>query len=251
MEKKNSKKKIIIRILLSLVVMAIFLVILYLIFKKLGLIGLSKEQIQEKISSFGPWGPLAFIVLSFLQVTFIPLPSAITIVVGCYLFGFWLSFLYSLIGILLGSFLAFFLGRKLGRPFINWLFGDKEKVDYYLKKLQGKETVLLFFMFLLPMFPDDALCGIAGILPISYFVFLIMQLITRTTSILATLLIMSGEFIPYHGYGIVIMIVLALLGIIAFIIAFKNADRINDALITFTNKIFLKKKRKKEKDQIN
>ena len=39
------------------------------------------------------------------------------------------------------------LGRKIGRPFVNWIVGDKETVDYYLKKLKGKETIILFFMF--------------------------------------------------------------------------------------------------------
>ena len=43
-------------------------------------------------------------------------------------------------------------------------------------------------MFLLPMFPDDILCSIAGIMPITYSVFIFMQLITRFTSIGGTLL---------------------------------------------------------------
>lgn len=244
---KKSKKKIITKIVISLLCIIIFLFLAYLLFKKLGLIGLTKEQLQEKIASYGAWGPIAFIILSFLQVTFIPLPSAITIIAGNYLFGFFLSFLYSFIGIMLGAILAFFLGRKIGRPFINWIFGDQETVDYYLKKLHGKETIILFFMFLLPLFPDDALCAIAGILPIRFFIFFMMQFITRIISILATLIFMSGEIIPYHGYGIIILIIIGILAIIAFIVAYKNAERINDALITFTNKIYMRSCRKKEK----
>ena len=63
-------------------------------------------------------------------------------------------------------------------------------------------------MFLLPMFPDDILCSIAGIMPITYSVFIFMQLITRFTSIGGTLLFMSGEIIPYHGWGLVLIIFL-------------------------------------------
>ena len=171
------------------------------------------------------------------------IPGAVTIIAGNYLFGTWLSFLYSYIGMFLGALLAFFLGRKIGRPFVNWIVGDKETVDYYLKKLKGKETIILFFMFLLPMFPDDILCSIAGIMPITYSVFIFMQLITRFTSIGGTLLFMSGEIIPYHGWGLVLIIFLNILAIIAFILAMKRSEKINDYLISFVDKHF-KKKRK-------
>jgi uncharacterized membrane protein YdjX (TVP38/TMEM64 family) len=175
------------------------------------------------------WAPLVFIAISFLQVTFIPIPGAVTILAGSYLFGAWLSYLYSYIGFMLGSIVAFWLGKKIGRPFVNWVFGSKEEVDSYLARLKGKEKVCLFFMFLLPMFPDDALCAIAGILPISWTEFLIMQIITRATSIAGTLFFMSGEIIPFHGWGLVVIGLVAVLAIVAFIICYKNAEKLNAA----------------------
>lgn len=241
--KKIDVKKTIIKLVSSIIVIAIFVILLLVLFKALGIDSLNEEKIQTEISKLGVWAPLAFIFLSFLQVTFIPIPGAVTIIAGNYLFGTWLSFLYSYIGMFLGALLAFFLGRKIGRPFVNWIVGDKETVDYYLKKLKGKETIILFFMFLLPMFPDDILCSIAGIMPITYSVFIFMQLITRFTSIGGTLLFMSGEVIPYHGWGLVLIIFLNILAIIAFILAMKHSKKINDYLISFVDKHF-KKKRK-------
>lgn len=241
--KKIDVKKTIIKLVSSIIVIAIFVVLLLVLFKALGIDSLNEEKIQTEISKLGVWAPLAFIFLSFLQVTFVPIPGAVTIIAGNYLFGTWLSFLYSYIGMFLGALLAFFLGRKIGRPFVNWIVGDKETVDYYLKKLKGKETIILFFMFLLPMFPDDILCSIAGIMPITYSVFIFMQLITRFTSIGGTLLFMSGEIIPYHGWGLVLIIFLNILAIIAFILAMKRSEKINDYLISFVDKHF-KKKRK-------
>ena len=85
-------------------------------------------------------------------------------------------------------------------------------------------------MFLFPFFPDDLLCSIAGILPITFIGFMVMQIITRITSIGATLLFMSGEIIPYHGWGIPVLIIIGILAIIAFVISYKNADKINDKL---------------------
>ena len=172
--RKIDVKKTIIKLVSSIIVIAIFVVLLLVLFKALGIDSLNEEKIQQEISKLGVWAPLAFIVLSFLQVTFVPIPGAVTIIAGNYLFGTWLSFLYSYIGMFLGALLAFFLGKKIGRPFVNWIVGDKETVDYYLKKLKGKETIILFFMFLLPMFPDDILCSIAGIMPITYSIFIFM-----------------------------------------------------------------------------
>ena len=88
-----------------------------------------------------------FVLITFLQVTIIPIPSPITVLVGNYLFGFWGSFIYSYIGMMVGSIFAFFLGRWFGRRFINWLVTDKEVVDNYLNKIKVKGNVLLFFMF--------------------------------------------------------------------------------------------------------
>lgn len=223
----SEKKKTILKLLFSLIIILIIVVIFYFIFRHFGLNNLSKEEMQKFIESTGAWAPIIFILITFLQVTFIPIPSTITILAGNYLFGPWLSYLYSVIGLFLGGLFAFFLGKKVGRPFVNWLVGDKEKIDKWLIKLRGREKVLLFFMLLMPYFPDDLLCAIAGLLPISYLSFIIMTIITRITSTGATLLFMSGEVIPFEGWGIPITILLILIGIIAFILSIKYADKID------------------------
>lgn len=243
MERKIDVKKSIVKLLMSLVIIGIVLLAFYLILHHFNLTNLTKEQLQDRIASYGSLGPLIFIFVSFLQVTFVPIPGSITILAGNYLFGPWLSYLYSFIGMFLGSLLAFFLGKVIGRRFVNWIVGDKQTVDYYLKKLKGKETIILFFMFLLPLFPDDLLCSIAGIMPISWPVFIFIQIITRITSIGATLFFMSGEIIPYEGWGIAVLIVLGIVCIISFIYAYKNSEKLNDKLINFLNKLFFKKKK--------
>lgn len=227
MNENKINKKTILRLLLSILVIAALLGVFYLIAYLFGWTKLTKEELQSFLSSKGAIAPLIFIGISFLQVTFIPVPSAVTIIAGNYLFGFWKSFLYSYIGIVCGSLFAFLLGKLLGKPFVNWAFGGKDEAEHYLKRLKGKETVVLFFMFLLPAFPDDALCALAGILPISWFKFTFIQLTTRITSILGTLIFMSGEIIPYGGWGVIVIIIVAILSIAAFLICFKNAEKIN------------------------
>ena len=243
MEKKIDIKSIIIKIIISLLVIGLIILGLNFLFKYLGWTNLTKEELQAKIASTGVFAPIVFIVASFLQVTFIPIPSSVTIIVGNYLFGFWLSFLYSYIGIILGSILAFYLGRWLGRPFVNWVVGDSKAVDEYLIKMKNKEKVILFFMFLLPLFPDDALCSLAGILPISFLTFLFMQLLTRATSILGTLFFMSGEIIHYDALGITIIVTVCILALVAFYLSYKYADKINEIFYNIMDKITFRKKK--------
>lgn len=241
-DQKKKIKKIIAKLLLSAFVIGLVIFGAYLLFRYFGWTDLSREQIQDFIASKGAWGPTIYVLLSFLQVTFVPIPAALTIIAGNYLFGPGLAFLYSYIGMMFGSAVAFALGKWLGRPFVNWVFGDKESVENYLRKMIGKENVILFFMFFLPFFPDDALCSLAGILPISWFGFMMMQVVTRATSIGGTLLFMSGEVIPYHGWGIVVLMILGVLALIAFIICYRNAEKLQEAFY----KLF---RRSEKKDQ--
>lgn len=245
MQKKKINWQAIGRLLILILLLSAILLIGYLILKHFGLTKLNSEQIRDIVDKTGFWGPLVFIVISFLQVTFIPIPSTITVLAGSLMFGPWLSILYSFIGCFLGSLVAFLLGRFLGRRFVNWVVGDKETVDKYLDKVKGKELVVFFFMFLLPAFPDDALCSVAGITKLKWKEFILMQVIARLIGIIATVFLMSGEIIPYHGWGLVVLGVLGALGIAAFVISYKKADKINNALnkfFDFVGNIFTKTK---------
>lgn len=245
----NKKKEFIKKLIISGLVVVLAVVLLYLVMYLLGWTDLTREEIQEVVSSSGVLAPLVFILLSFLQVTFVPIPGSITILAGNYIFGFWPAFFYSYVGMLAGAMFAFALGKLLGRKFVNWLVGDKDKVDEWVKKLKGREKILLFFMFLLPLFPDDLLCAVAGLCPMSWLYFFVMQLITRATSVLGTQLFMSGEIIPFKGWGIVVLAIVGVILLIAFIVCFKYSEQINDWLEKTKNKIFRKKEDNESKTQ--
>lgn len=245
---KAENKAVILRLLISCLVICGIVGILYLICYLFGWTNLTREEMQQFISSTGAVAPLVFIFVSFLQVTFVPIPGSVTILAGNYLFGAGLSFLYSYIGMMFGSVLAFALGRWIGRPFVNWVTGGSDKTDALVERLKGRENVLLFFMFFLPFFPDDILCSVAGILPVSWRTFIAMQVVTRATSIGATLLFMSGEVIPYHGWGLVVLIIIAVICVVAFVFSVKYAKEINDFFDKTSDKIF-KRKDKKENER--
>ena len=108
MKLSTENKKIILRLSLFVVIIAVIILIGYLIFHLLGWTKMTQEELQKVIKSTGAVAPLIFILISFLQVTLIPIPGVVTIIAGNLLFGFWLSFLYSYVGMLLGAMFAFF-----------------------------------------------------------------------------------------------------------------------------------------------
>ncbi len=206
----------------------------------------STDKIQTFLSKYGAYAGIIFIIIQFLQVTLIPLPAALTTMAGVALFGFWPTFLYSVVGMMIGSMLAFYLGRKFGVKLIIWLFG-KNAYNKYIKITQGKDKVVLTLMFLFPFFPDDLLCIVAGITDMKYWQFFIIMLITRPINIL----IMEGAFkgfssIPLTGYGIPIWIAIIFIALVAVVLAFKFSSKLESALMSFFNKISSKFTRKEK-----
>lgn len=229
---------------ISFVLIIIFL--LYLILDNYGILDKisSPEELQKIIQSkYHFVSALVYFAIQFLQVSVLPIPAMVTTAAGVFVFGNWYEpAIYSLLAIIPASMLAFFVGRKLGKPFVSWMVG-KENVEKYLNKTQGKERPIFFMMFLLPLFPDDALCMIAGITKITYKFFFIMQLICRPPAILLTILMFNGVInkdILSTWYGVVIVIILAFLFLLTIYLTFKYSDKIEKLFVKIENKIYRK-----------
>ncbi|MBR2871034.1 MAG: TVP38/TMEM64 family protein, partial [Clostridia bacterium] len=144
----------------------------------------SIDDLRDYVSSFGNFAVIIFILLQFLQVVLLPIPSFITVGAGVLLFGPLKCAIFSCIGIILGSIVSYFIGRIFGYRVAKWLVGENE-LKRGLQIVKGKDKVVLTFMFLFPLFPDDVLCFVAGITTISPTFFIIMIFITRIISIFA------------------------------------------------------------------
>lgn len=208
----------------------IFLDICALVFYALCVTGLlgkinSVEALRSYISSSGGWAAVIFIVFCFLQVVLLPVPGSVAVAVGVAMFGPLKCALFSFIGIFIGSIVAFAIGRWIGYKAVCWIVG-KESLDKWLNKIKGKDYLILSIMFLLPMFPDDVLCFIAGLSSMSWLYFLIMITITRAISVFSTAY--SFELIPFTTWwGILIWVLLAALVLILFWLVCKYSDKID------------------------
>jgi uncharacterized membrane protein YdjX (TVP38/TMEM64 family) len=173
----------------------------------------SKREVKQFLARFGPYAPLVFITLQALQVVVAPVPGEATGFLGGMLFGTWLSFIYSTIGLTLGSALAFGLGRWLGLPLVRRLVSDKvyHKFDFLART--GAELVTLIF-FLIPGFPKDYLCFILGVSPLPFRTFLVLTTFGRMPG--TWLLSIQGAKVG-SGYYVEFVVFLTVAAVAAFL----------------------------------
>lgn len=231
--------KTFLRIIFGILFITAIVLIAYFVMKETGFLEKinSIEKIKELLNKYKTVSIIIYWCIQFLQVTFIPIPAAITIVAGAQIFGPWWTFFISLAAMIPASILAFFLGRWLGKPFVGWMIG-KETMNKYLTKTHGRERTVFFTMFLLPFFPDDALCLVAGITPMTLKYFLMTQIITRPISIVCTIFLMSGTIIPYNTWWGITLYVLAFIGvIIAIILSYKYSEKIEGFVSKCVDKV--------------
>ena len=235
------KKPILNKILRIILVLGGIFLVLGLIYFLLEITGLwekfnSVSKLQQVILELGFWGRFVFVLLQFLQVTFIPIPSPVVVIAGTLIYGPFEASLLSLSGILLGSALAFFLGKVFGKKLVTFMVGENlcKKWQKFLSKC--KYTFVI--MMLLPFFPDDVLCLVAGVTDMSWSFFMTTQLVTRPIGIFMLSYFSSGEIIPYHGWGLIVWGIIFVFAILAIYLSSKYSDKIEDAI----KKIFAKKR---------
>ncbi len=237
-----SKTKKILRICLVVVLIALFLGLMYFILNITGLWEKlnSVDKLQTIILELGFWGRFAFVFLQFLQVTFIPVPSPILIIAGSLIYGPFEAGLLSIAGILLGSALAFFLGRVFGKRLVVFMVGKEAEKKWRAFLSSCKYTFVL--MMILPFFPDDVLCMVAGLTEMSWTFFMVTQLITRPISIFLVSYLSSGQVIPYHGWGLIVWAIIIVSSLVLIYLSSKFNDKIED----FIKNIFKKRKKNNE-----
>lgn len=200
----------------------------------------SINALRDYIASFGATAVFIFILFQFLQVVVLPIPGSVSVGVGVALFGPLRCSIFSFIGIFLGSVVAFAIGRVIGYKAVCWIVG-KDDLDKWLAKVKGKDYLLLSIMFLLPLFPDDILCFVAGLSSITWTYFIVMIVITRLISVFTTSF--SLQLIPFNTWwGIAIWILLGAAVVVAFWLVWKYSDKIDGFL-----KSKFKRKRKRQK----
>lgn len=185
----------------------------------------SRESLRAFVERFDPHVPLAFFVIQSLQVILAPIPGNVTAVAGGALFGLWGGFAISTAGLVAGSLVAFGLARFFGRPVVEALV-EPRIIDKYIDTMAQRHFVLLLAVFLVPFFPDDALCLIAGISALPLRAFLLLVIVGRPPGMFVSSLVGSGvAVIPWWGWGIIFV-----LSALVLFLAYRFKETIEEKL---------------------
>ena len=214
------KKK---RIVLVIIIVALFSVLCCYLINKLGLDDITKLR---KIVNNGFSGSVIYVLLLALQVTFLPVNSLVLIVPAIVLFGSSKAFLLSLIGCVIGSLFAYGIGRIFGSQVMIWLFGEK-KVKEFEEKLSSAYILLPVFL-LIPIFPDEVMCVAAGANKVNSAFFCITIIITRAIDLFFTCFV--GASIPFEGWYLLVWALIGLIALFAVYLLTKNQKRLVEFL---------------------
>lgn len=186
------------------------------------------QAIVASLHNSGPWGLVVLVVLLILQVFLAFIPGQALMVTSGYLYGFWGGTLVTWISLALGGQLAFWLARHYGRPFAS-RFVSPEIFERWERVTACQGIGFYTAALVLPVFPNDAMCYVAGLGEISGRRFLAANLLGRLIASLLTAFVGAyGTQIP-----VAVWVGLAIIAALAFLFwknrsLFQNKAEVSD-----------------------
>ena len=186
----------------------------------------SIPALRAYIDRSAPYSHLTFFVVQLLSVVLAPIPSNLSAAAGGMLFGTWPSFFLTIAAVLSASLLVFLLARALGQSFADRLV-SRAISDKYLSIVRAKTDTFLILAFLLPFFPDDLLCILAGLTAISTPRFLVIVVLTRPWGLLVASAL-GGATLTLPLWA---MVLLGIIGVAVFLLGMKYGDRWEESIL--------------------
>lgn len=199
---------------------------------------------KEFILSTKQMGMLIYVLIQMGQVMLLPIPSMIITLAGVAIYGPLIGSILCSIGVLVGSYCSFAIGKIFGFKLVSWMAG-KENATKYADIISNRGKFFLVIAFLLPLFPDDILCLIAGITSMKFKHFFIISTITRPIGVICMSYFGGGYIIPFTGWGLFVWPFILVLAIVVVVISTKYQPQIEKWVINKMNSISFKKKNKK------
>lgn len=196
------------------------------------------QRLIEIIKGFGIWGYLVYFIIQILQVVILPLPAAVCYIPGSLIWGPLTATLIASAGVITGSVIAYFIGKFCGKPVVVWIAG-RENTEKYTAILSKRGKLLFLIMQILPFFPDDIICIVAGLTGMNFAFFTATIVLVRPAIIAMYCYLGSGTIIPFSGWGIPVWIAIFAVCITLAVLSFKYQDKIEVWLV---NKLRRKRK---------
>lgn len=224
---KISIKKVIPKLLLIFLVVAVIACGMFFTMKALGVNTI--KGLQNILNSYGMTAYIIVILLQIIQVVFIPLSNSIITIPAIVALGPWPAFFTSWIGIVIGTISLYFIGKTGGSKLFGWVLGDKERAKHYEDMMKKKKLFYPIGM-LLGVIPDDLLTIAAGMAHLNFLYVLVVSIISRGVCLLAS--IFCWGFLTKTWWGWCIFGLLIVILVLISIYYIKNSDKIEKKLLT-------------------
>lgn len=220
-----------------LLILAIVVLIAFIVISEVGHLN-DYESDEEKInglvkiiSDTGAWGMVVYVIIQILQVVILPLPAVVCYVPGSIIWGAPMATLLASIGVIIGSVIAYFIGRIWGKKAVIWIAG-KETTEKYSAYFGKRGKGIFVIMQILPFFPDDILCMVAGLTSMNFVFFIIVMCTVRPAIISVYCFLGSGDIIPFSGWGIYVWVAIFAVCIVLAVLSFKYQDKFESWLVS-------------------
>ena len=136
------------------------------------------EELNRVVQRFGPLAPPFYILVHIIQVVVMALPGYALAVGGGYLFGPVAGITYTMIGVTIGSSISFLLARRYGRQIVEEMILETH-IQRFDNAVQSAGAPGLLLFVLVPVFPEDVLCWLAGLAHYRFRVFILVMFLGR------------------------------------------------------------------------
>lgn len=167
-----------------------------------------REQVTAYVQTFGVVGPIVLFLLLFAQVFVAVIPGHALMMTGGYVYGFTTGVTITAVSTIVASQCAFLLARAHGRSLIDRL-ASPQIIERWDKLSANQSTLFYFFAFVLPIFPSDLMCYVAGLGKISPRQFFVSNLLGRSLCAVSITLIGAFGFQPPLWFWIAVIVCMA------------------------------------------
>lgn len=201
--------------------------VIMLIFEVIFSIPAINDFFRNWITSTSGW--VVFLVIwliMFLQCTVLNIPAyvvlsaSVSIGLNCMS---WQYLLTVITAYMAGCILAYWIGRWWGIKAVKWCAGSQEEFDKWSNLLNTKGKWWYALTVLLPLFPDDLLCLVAGAVKFNFAFYVVANLIGRSIGLIA--MILTLQAIGSIGGGIPLMVIVWAVALIIELIIYLKINK--------------------------
>lgn len=219
--KKIKKKQLVINIIGIAIFLILSLAIVIALAPHLSKFVKDPELFKQYILDHGVQGIFIALALQVLQIIVSLVPGELVEIGSGMAFGPWFGLLLCEVGLFIGTSFVYFFSKKVGKPTVQALIGDKmfdklSKIDQ-----SPKRDKVLYLIYLIPGLPKDLLSYLAAFFNIGFWKFMFINMVARIPSIISSTA--AGRFIINGDYtkAIIIFLVTGAFALLCYFLSDK------------------------------